>query len=73
MVYVAKKLMAWLPEHGLQISLKRDILSKEDKMAVGAFGRARNYGSAGLFELRVLKCDVIILQTYPFQPLNLIM
>ena len=35
--------MAWM-EHGLQISLKRDALSVEDKTAAGASGCARNYG-----------------------------
>ena len=35
--------MAWM-EHGLQTSLKRYELSKEDKMAAGGLGRARNYG-----------------------------
>ena len=29
--------MAWM-EHGLQISLKRFVLSTEDKMVAGAFG-----------------------------------
>ena len=38
--------MAWM-EHGLQISLKRYVLSMEDKMAAGAFGCARNYGCDG--------------------------
>ena len=41
-----KQSMAWM-EHGLQISLKRYALSVEDKMAAGAFGRARNYGRGG--------------------------
>ena len=38
--------MAWMG-HGLQIlliSLNRYALSMGDKMAVGAFGRATNYG-----------------------------
>ena len=38
-----KQLVTWM-EHGLQISPKRYALSMEDKMATGAFERARNYG-----------------------------
>ena len=39
--------MAWMEHRDymyMQISLKRFTLSMEDKMAAGAFGRARNYG-----------------------------
>ena len=36
-----------LDEHGLQISLKRYVLSMEDKMSVRIFGRATNYGGDG--------------------------
>ena len=44
MVHEARKQsIAWM-EHILQISLKRYALSMEDKMAAGAFGRAKNYG-----------------------------
>ena len=42
--------MAWM-EHGLQILLKRYALSMEDKMAPGAFERARNYGLDSSFKL----------------------
>ena len=41
-------------EHGLQISLKSYALSMEDKMAAGAFGRARNYGNYN----RCIECGV---------------
>ena len=45
-----------LTEHGLQISLRRYALSMEDKMAVGTFGRARNYGYFEQFNYRVPGC-----------------
>ena len=38
--------MAWM-EHGLQTSPTRYVVSMEEKMAAGAFGRATNYGCDG--------------------------
>ena len=35
------------------------LLSKEDKMAAGAFGRGRNYGCAGPFEVTRAHAAVI--------------
>ena len=47
--------MAWM-EHGLQISLKRDALSVEDKMAAGAY--AGYLHSANLSKRKPMKSEV---------------
>ena len=46
--------MAWM-EHGSQISLKRNALSMEDKMAAGSFVRATYYRWEGSFNPLIRK------------------
>ena len=51
-----KKLRAWM-EHRLQMSLKRYVLSMEDKMMAGAFRCATNYEWDSLFKLIILPLE----------------